>query len=647
MSIKHLLVVLAGLAVLAQPGQAGQWTETTQPDFSDGDYQANMYSSGAGTGDGALVANPGSCYDLNRDGYADLIISNFWDSGNFDCNSFIYWGSDSGYTIGNRTELPTHGATSNAVDDLNRDGQLDIVFSCFSGGMHGSGEWATNSLIFWGSKDGFNAADTTALPTLGAYGNYICDLNHDGHLDIIFANFQDVGYSFEINSYIYWGSKTGYSVSNRTELPTKAACDVSVADLNKDGRLDIVFCNRQQNLTVPDIFNIHSYIYYGQGTDSIYYSTAARDSVSTHGASSCTIVDLNRDGSLDLVFSNSRVEASYNIHSYIYYGSATGYSQSDMDSLQTHGSYDNAVADLNKDGHLDIVFANAESNFATPFDTSYIYWGPNFAVRSDLPIKSGAGVMVDRIDHDGYLDIVMIKGLDQGYGYVFYGSDTGYSPAGCDSFYTTRGGVSTKDAGNVHNRSLTEIYHSSVFGNESETKEWGTCSWNEHLPAGAVSQVSLRTGNTSDPGDGTWSAWSQVAKSGLPGKASPSKYLQYQYSATANELYQAPALEDISVDYSIFTGVTGTVQEVLKTSFSLQTAGSQAIIKYTLAGPALVSIKAYNLIGQQIGVLEKGMKTAGSYQLNWSKRETMSNGVYIIRAQLGRECFTERMVLVK
>lgn len=646
MSVKFLSV-LAGLAFLIQPVSAGEWVETTQPDFADGDYQANMYSSEVGTGDGALVANPGSCYDLNKDGHADLVISNFWNSGNFDCNSFIYWGSDSGFTIGNRTMLPTHGATSNGVDDLNRDGHLDIVFSCFSSGMHGSGLWATNSLIFWGSKDGFDAADTTALPTLGAYGNYICDLNHDGHLDIIFANFQDIGYSFEINSYIYWGSKTGFSVSRRTELPTKAACDVSVADLNKDGRLDIVFSNRQQNLTVPDIFNIHSYIYYGQGTDSIYYSTAARDSVHTHGASSCTIVDINHDGTLDLVFSNSRVEASYNIHSYIYYGSAGGYGPTDMDSLQTHGSYDNAVADLNKDGHLDIVFANAESDFAVPFDTSYIYWGPDFSARSGLPVNSGAGVMVDRMDHDGYLDIVMIKGLDQGYGYIFYGSDTGYSTANRDSFYTTRGGVSTKDAGNVHNRSLTEIYHSSVFGNETETKEWGACTWNELVPSSASSQVSLRTGNTADPEDGSWSSWSPVSKSGVPGKASPSKYIQYQYTATANELYQAPALEDISIAYTVQTGVNGSWQENLKTSFSVQTQGSQATIKYTLAVPGPVSIKIFNLLGQQMAVLEQGMRPAGSYQLNWGKQGAMSNGIYIVRAQLGREWFTKRLVLVE
>jgi hypothetical protein len=640
--------MLAGLALLTQPVHAGQWTETTQADFADGYFQANMFTSGDSTVEGSLRSNPGPVYDLNKDGHPDLVISNFWSGENFDCNSFIYWGSDTGYTMSNRTGLPTHGATANAVADLDRDGNLDVVFSSFSSGIHGSGSvWATNSLIFWGSKDGLNPADTTALPTLGAHGNFICDLNHDGHLDIIFANFQDYANHFEINSYIYWGSHTGYSVSNRTELPTKAANDVSVADLNKDGRLDIVFCNRQVNLGVPDIFDTYSYIYYGQGTSNIYYDTTARDSVHTHGASSCTITDLNKDGWLDLVFSNSRTEASYNIHSYIYYGSTDGYSPANMDSLQTHGSYDNTVADLNQDGHLDIVYANAERGFSTPFDTSYIYWGPDFTSRSDLPINSGAGVMVDRINNDGYLDIVMIKGLNEGYGYIFYGSAAGYSTANRDSFYTTRGGVSTKDAGNVHNRSLTETYQSSVFGAADETKEWGACSWNEQLPAGSGAQVSLRTGNTADPDDGSWGAWVPAVKSGKQVKTAASKYIQYQYTAAANELYQGPVLENFALDYTIQTGVSGSGQEALKTGFSVQMQGPRVLIQYTIGEPTQVSVRIFNLLGQQTAVLEQGMRPAGNYKLNWTKPGAMANGIYIVRAQLGKENFTERLVLVQ
>lgn len=644
MRSKQLFVVLAALALFAQFTLAGQWTETTQLDFADGYFQANMYTSGNGKGDGELKSNPGPVYDLNKDGHPDLVISNYWSAGNFDCNSFIYWGSDSGYTNANRTSLPTHGATANAVADLNRDGNLDIVFSCFRSNSAGN---ETNSLIFWGSKDGFNAADTTALPTMGAHGNYICDLNHDGHLDIVFANFQDNGYHFEINSYIYWGSHDGYSAVHRTELPTKAANDVSVADLNKDGRLDIVFSNRQTNLGVPDIFDTYSYIYYGQGTSSITYDTTSRDSVHTHGASSCTIVDLDHNGWLDLVFSNIRTEASYNIHSYIYYGSADGYNPTNMDSLSTHGSYDNTVADFNKDGHLDIVFGNAESGFSTPFDTSYIYWGPDFIQRADLPVRSGAGVMVDRINNDGYLDIVLIRGLDQGYGYIFYGSQDGYSMADRDSFYTTRGGVSTKDAGNVHDRSLTETYHSSVFGDDANMKEWGSCSWNEQVPAGASTQVSLRTGNTADPGDGTWSAWVPVAKSGLPGKAAPSKYIQYQYSATANELYQGPALEDFTLDYAVQTGVNGSGYTGVRTDFIVQAQGPRLRIQYILGEPTLVSVRLYNLIGQEVAVLEQGMRASGTHDIAWSKQGTVSNGVYLVRAQLGSQQFTKRLVLIE
>ncbi len=102
MKTRYMCVVLAALFAGMQPIRAEQWTETTQTDFADGSYQSNMYSSG----DGSLRTNPGPAYDLNKDGHPDLVISNYWSGGNFDCPSFIYWGSDAGYSSANRTSLP-------------------------------------------------------------------------------------------------------------------------------------------------------------------------------------------------------------------------------------------------------------------------------------------------------------------------------------------------------------------------------------------------------------------------------------------------------------------------------------------------------------------------------------------------------------
>ena len=75
---------------------------------------------------------------------------------------------------------------------------------------------------------------------MGAKGVVLNDLDNDGYLDIVFANWYYVSLG-SIDSYIYWGSSTGYSTSDRTSLLTDAAKDADTVDLDDDGFIDIVF----------------------------------------------------------------------------------------------------------------------------------------------------------------------------------------------------------------------------------------------------------------------------------------------------------------------------------------------------------------------------------------------------------------------
>ena len=73
-------------------------------------------------------------------------------------------------------------------------------------------------------------------------------------------------------------------------------------------------------------------------------------------------------------------------------------------------------------------------------------------------------------------------------------------------------------------------------------------------------------------------------------------------------------------------------------------------IQYTLAKAGQVSLKVYNLIGNQVGTLVNGYQEAGSYTVPFgSSKEVfgLSSGVYFYRLEAGSFVSTRKLVLVK
>lgn len=73
---------------------------------------------------------------------------------------------------------------------------------------------------------------------------------------------------------------------------------------------------------------------------------------------------------------------------------------------------------------------------------------------------------------------------------------------------------------------------------------------------------------------------------------------------------------------------------------------SSTLIRFGLPGPADVSVKIMNLIGQEVATLFLGRKTAGVHQLIFEAGE-LPSGVYLCRVQAGSQVEIRRMVLVK
>ena len=109
-------------------------------------------------------------------------------------------------------------------------------------------------MIRWGGppsqSDRFERTDL--LPTSAARDLEVADLDEDGFPDIVFANHHDESGSLDVDSVVYWGSATGFDAGNATFLPTHGATDVLVADVDGDGREDIVDLPHLPKATLRD-----------------------------------------------------------------------------------------------------------------------------------------------------------------------------------------------------------------------------------------------------------------------------------------------------------------------------------------------------------------------------------------------------------
>ena len=381
------------------------------------------------------------CLDLNCDSHPDIVFSNSTDGVHGDVHSVVYWGSAGGFSEQSRTELAGWNATWNTAADLDGDGYLDVVLS----NHHNGEEHAIDSYVYWGGPDGVSPIRRTELPTAGAKGVTAADLDGDGRVDLVFSNGFD-GETHRIDSYVYWGTAGGFSIDDRTDLPTHGAAGNAVADLDGDGYLDIVFANHHDDF----MSGIDSTVYWG-GADG--YSEARVTGLPTSMALGVSIADLDGDGHLDLVFSNNHDGETHNTDSVVYWGGPDGFDSEVRTLLPTSGAVGNEVADLDGDGFPDLVFANHHDD-ETDAVASIVYWGTaggfDEQQTTRLPTLSARGVAAGDLNLDGFVDLVFANHTDGATNHVpshlYWGSAEGFSESDVRLFSTV-GAVGVSVAG--------------------------------------------------------------------------------------------------------------------------------------------------------------------------------------------------------
>jgi hypothetical protein len=340
--------------------------------------------------------------DLNNDGRLDLVVANmgkeddtvFASSGPLatspppvvsgaTADACIYWQSDAGFSIDNVSDLPTRHAVDVKVGDLNGDAWPDLVF------LQG-GDWPSVR-IFIGGEDGFNAdrVRDSIVQGRGFLDGFagelaIADLNGDGLQDLAVAA---GGTELELLF------NQGPDLNNwkRQGLPANIPLSAVATDLDGDGRADIAVNSYAAEHRVE--YNTNAYVYWNSPSG---FSALRNDALPVMGGTTVRAGDVNGDGFPDLAFANSKDNETHDATSYLYWGGKDGYTPVRRQELTTFGAVSVAIGDLNRDQKPDLFISNRSSGrtHSGGAINSYIYWGNpdrayNRATLTKVPLDTG------------------------------------------------------------------------------------------------------------------------------------------------------------------------------------------------------------------------------------------------------------------
>jgi hypothetical protein len=377
--------------------------------------------------------------------------------------------------------------------DLNLDGELDLMFT-----QDHNDVYNPDAMIYWGGEPtpstpgGFHSLlpdmsqwrsaysllkhsenaskHITRLPSDGGGRAAVADLNRDGFLDIVFGNTRHY-ISVDMPAYVYWGSATGFQPEARTELPALRAFGVAVGDLNGDGFLAVVLANSGEELVTQLGLSHHleSYIYWG---DANGYTVARRTSIPTISAADVALGDFNGDGKPDLAFANYNASET---SVYIYWGngseSFTTKRRQVLGLAELNvpiGSSMNALlaADLNGDGLMDLTVAGGPK--------ARVYLGTaaglDVAHGIDLP-AAGAGAMAAAdLNNDGQADLVITR-IGGGQSTIYWGNSKGFDAARHTNLPT--GQAATVDLADVNDDGAVDILFGDKQPDSAAYIYWG------------------------------------------------------------------------------------------------------------------------------------------------------------------------------
>lgn len=465
--------------------------------------------------------------------------------------SYAYWGDGKGGFVESRRQIFPMAMASYSIVDVNADGYAD--FACYGG----------NPRVYWGGKDGVQLTNVTSLPTGYSFDCQFADFNRDGYLDCVTSEW----HPGSTETSVYYGSMSGFSGPNRFAFKVGGTRMISVADLNRDGWLDAIFTTKDDTQLML--------IFWGSPTG---FDNARKAALPIRAGTACRVADLNRDGFLDIVAPNvydptPPKGAKYHPHAFggstqgdtfVYFGGPDGYSAARRQILPSSGGLDCSLADLRKDGYLDIVVTNY-SGSPQRDAPAYIFWNGPKGIDGDnptfLPCFASCSVQCADFDNDGFQDIRLANHVVYGdhgaaKNFIYWGGNDGYSADRRLDVYAPGDHYMTGvDVGNVYDRSDRYDYVSPAFdagaGSRFEELRWeGDTPFKTGLELQvrtAASRAALEKAPWSGPEGPT--SFFRGGRGDIPASVASARWIQYKATLVSPNDANTPVLRGVSVTY--------------------------------------------------------------------------------------------------
>jgi FG-GAP-like repeat/Abnormal spindle-like microcephaly-assoc'd, ASPM-SPD-2-Hydin len=344
----------------------------------DGSFQGPMCSAVRQPGAGGQQA-PGSIVagDFNGDGKLDLAVSNGQDGTN---SVSVFLGNGDGTLQAPVNSQAGTGPITLASGDFNGDGKLDLaVYNLAQGTVT-----TTFVSVLLGNGDGSFQSPVTYTSGLSIFSLGVGDFNGDGKLDIVLTDESAASPAL----YFLAGNGDGtFRTPQNVQTILEFDSISSVADLNGDGKLDILLTNPHGIAYLPSTRLLFGK---GDGTFQPVVNYSVGTSLSGNACNPAGAVDaLSADGSLDLVFCQGNADPAFLVGYQL--GNGSGTFQSPVDLTTPNWAFfipsGIVTGDFRGDGRVDIVASMTQEGVGSNPASLVVFLQGSFPVASATPTE--------------------------------------------------------------------------------------------------------------------------------------------------------------------------------------------------------------------------------------------------------------------